>query len=212
MAQSLFRKDRKVLFNYLASVIVSLTLSLYNGITGIFYDAIWNECISFYYFLLLIVRTIIFVEEYRKMKHGIEPTEKAFIFNSVTLLVITVSLSYALYLLAKLQEPVKLSNVPAIVLFVMLVVKFITFGKKCFDYGRTHNIFDRQIMIVSMTSTGYTLITFTNTLLVFSNGFDWNRIILFILITVFVLMILIGVTLYSLVDGIKEIRKKKKQG
>lgn len=211
MAKSLFQKDRKILFNYLLSLIVSLTLSLYNGITGIFYDAIWNECISFYYFLLLIVRTIIFAEEYRKMKYGIEPTGKAFIFNSVTLLVVSVSLSYALYLLAKLQEPVKLSNVPGIVLFVMLVVKFITFVKKCFDYGKTRSIFDRQIMIVSMTSTGYTLITFTNTLLVFSQGFDWNRIILFILITVIILTILIAVTIYSLVDGIKEIRKKKKQ-
>ncbi len=109
----LFRKDRWELLSFLLTMAVTLFLTIYNAIFGIKYHVFFNIFGSFYYSILSVIRTILFVEEYRWMKKGIMMKKSRFIFTSVFMIYLTATITVIVSVMAYYQNPVKFSNTPS---------------------------------------------------------------------------------------------------
>lgn len=207
--EKLLRKDRKLLFSFLVSIVVSLVLTIYNAIFGLVNHVIWNACGAVYYLILLIIRTIIFIEEYRWMKKGSKMKKSTYIFNSVLMIIITVSLVGVACWMIYRQNPVKLSNVPIIILAVFAGYKIFSAVKRLVEYREEKNAYTRQVLNVTLISAGVTLLTFQNTFIVVCGGFSKRMVIFSILSSVFTVILLEVVSILFFHIGVKEFNREK---
>lgn len=207
--EKLLRKDRKLLLSFLVSIIVSLVLMIYNAVFGLMNHVIWNACGAIYYLILLIIRTIIFIEEYRWMKKGIKMKKSTYIVNSVLMIIITVSLVGVACWMIYRQNPVKLSNLPIIILAVFAGYKVFAVVKWFIEYQKEKNVYTRQVLNVTLISAGVTLLTFQNTFIVVCGGFSKRMVLFSILSSVFAVILLEVVSILFCYMGVKEFNKEK---
>lgn len=207
--EKLLRKDRKLLFSFLVSIVVSLVLTIYNAVFGLVNHVIFNACGAIYYLILLIIRTIIFIEEYRWMKKGIKMKKSTYLFNSVLMIIISVSLVGVACWMIYRQNPVKLSNVPIIILAVFAGYKIFSVVKRLIEYRKEKNAYTRQVLNVTLISAVVTLLTFQNTFIVVCGGFSKRMVIFSILSSVFAVVLLEAVSILFCYIGVKEFNKEK---
>ena len=208
--EKLLKKDRKLLFSFLVSIVVSLVLTIYNAIIGLVNHVIWNACGAIYYLILLIIRTIIFAEEYRWMKKGIKMKKATYIFNSVLMSIITVSLAGVACWMIYRQNPVKLSNVPIIILAIFSGYKIFSVVKRLIEYQKEKNVYTRQVLNVTLISAVVTLLTFQNTFIVVYGGFSRRMVVYSVLSSAFAVILLETVSILFFYTGIKEFNKERR--
>ncbi len=203
----LFRKDRLELLSFLLMMTVTLFLAIYNAVFGIKYHVFFNIFGSFYYSTLSVIRTILFVEEYRWMKKGIMMKKSRFIFTSVFMIYLTATITVIVSVMAYYQNPVKFSNTPSIILGALAAFKILSLVKRYLKFRKDKNLFNRQTMNVTMISTGVTLLTLLNTLISTNGGFDGLMIALFVLTGVSLVFLMEAETIISFLKGLKSYRK-----
>ncbi len=205
-----FLKDRWRLFSFLITIIVTSTLVIYNAIFGIKYHVFFNLFGSFYYLTLLIVRIILFVEEYRWMKKGIPFQKSKYVFTSVFMIYLTATISLLASILAYLQSPVKISNTPAIILSAFALFKLFSLLKRFLEFRKEGNLFNRQILNVTLISCGVTLLTLLNTLFTANGGYNSLKSALFLVTGILLVFLMESVTILSFLKGLKTYRKTEK--
>lgn len=148
----LFRKDRWRLLSFLITMTVTLFLATYNAILGINYHVFFNVFGSLYYSILLVIRIVLFIEEYQWMKKGIMMKKSKFIFTSIFMIYLTAAITLIVSVMAYLQNQVKISNTPSIILGALAAFKILSLVKRYFEFRKDKNLFNRQTMNVTMIS------------------------------------------------------------
>ncbi len=207
----LFRKDRWRLLSFLITMTVTLFLATYNAILGINYRVFFNVFGSLYYSILLVIRIVLFIEEYQWMKKGIMMKKSKFIFTSIFMIYLTAAITLIVSVMAYLQNPVKISNTPSIILGTLATFKILSLVKRYFEFRKDKNLFNRQTMNVTMISAGVTLLMLLNTLIATNGGFDGFMTALFIMTGVSLVFLMEAETIISFLKGLKSYRDSEKQ-
>lgn len=207
----LFRKDRWRLLSFLITMTVTLFLATYNAILGINYHVFFNAFGSLYYSILLVIRIVLFIEEYQWMKKGIMMKKSKFIFTSIFMIYLTAAITLIVSVMAYLQNPVKISNTPSIILGTLAAFKILSLVKRYFEFRKDKNLFNRQTMNVTMISAGVTLLMLLNTLIATNGGFDGFMTALFIMTGVSLVFLMEAETIISFLKGLKSYRNSEKQ-
>ncbi len=207
----LFRKDRWRLLSFLITMTVTLFLATYNAILGINYRVFFNVFGSLYYSILLVIRIVLFIEEYQWMKKGIMMKKSKFIFTSIFMIYLTAAITLIVSVMAYLQNPVKISNTPSIILGTLAAFKILSLVKRYFEFRKDKNLFNRQTMNVTMISAGVTLLMLLNTLIATNGGFDGFMTALFIMTGVSLVFLMEAETIISFLKGLKFYRDSEKQ-
>lgn len=199
----LFKKDRWILFSFLFTILVTSALVIYNAALGILFHVFFNMVSSFYYLILLTVRITIFVEEYRWMKKGMSFKKSSYVFTSVFMIYLAGTIALITSVLAYMQTPVNITNTSSIVLSTFAFIKILTLLKRYIEFRKEKNLFNRQILNVTLISTGVTLLTFLNTLFVANGGFDSLRSALFLTSGILLVYFMEAITIVSFLKGLK---------
>lgn len=202
----LFRKDRWRLLSFLITMTVTLFLATYNAILGINYHVFFNVFGSLYYSILLVIRIVLFIEEYQWMKKGIMMKKSKFIFTSIFMIYLTAAITLIVSVMAYLQNQVKISNTPSIILGALAAFKILSLVKRYFEFRKDKNLFNRQTMNVTMISAGVTLLMLLNTLIATNGGFDGFMTALFIMTGVSLVFLMEAETIISFLKGLKSYR------
>lgn len=135
--------------------------------------------------------------------------KSTYLFNSVLMIIITVSLVGVACWMIFRQNPVKLSNVPIIILAVFAGYKIFSVVKRLIEYQKEKNVYTRQVLNVTLISAAVTLLTFQNTFIVVCGGFSRRMVIFSILSSIFAVILLEAVSILFCYIGVKEFNKEK---
>ncbi len=199
----LFKKDRWMLLSFLFTITVTSILVIYNATIGILFHVFFNLFSSFYYLILLTVRITIFVEEYQWMKKGIPFKKSGYVFTSVFMIYLTGTIALTASILAYFQTSVNITNTSSIVIAALAFVKLLSLSKRCVEFRKDRNLFNRQILNVTLISTGVTLLTLMNTAFVANGGFNSVKSAVFLSSGILLVYFMEAVTIISFLKGLK---------
>lgn len=202
----------KTMIKTIFSLILGVCFVAYNLFVGLYYHSIWNTSIAIYYLLLVGIRVLYLVGEYKLNKNQelgkmeIEKKRaKMFVFGGVLMLLLSFTLTLPVTLLAMSKKQVVLPMWVAIAdacyVFYKVTMCIIEFVKT-----RKNNVLSvKGIKNLNLTAVAVTLLSLENSMiLTFSEGVDKSMMILTYLTAFAVMVISIVVAILTIVGGKKE--------
>lgn len=208
-----------IYFRTMLSTIFSLILGLgfvsYNAFAGIYYHSLWNGSISVYYFLLVLIKIMFLIIEY-KLTHNKSLSDelkqqkqaKTLKAEGVLLVCLTVALTIPLTIIATIQKQVNLPFWVAILnacyAFYKIIVCIYSFVKT----RKSQNLPVIGLKNLGLISACVTMLSLENTLiLTFSESLTSGMQIMMILSCLCVLIVNVVVAIITILKGQNEIKK-----
>lgn len=185
----------KIMFNI--SMIITLFFAIYNFITGLIYNYIWNISVSIYYLLLTIIRIYIEIiclkKKDNKMHH---------IIQSIVLLLINISLLLPISLLVLNQKQVNNNSIMAITVATYTTYKIIN---SVLNYKKAQNENNtiKIIRTISLLDALFAILNLQNTLVVTFGQIE-EMIVLIIISSFLIALLMIIISLINLINNIKK--------
>ncbi len=156
------------------SFFVTLAFALYNGFLGITHASVWHGSICVYYIVLTVLRGYILAsdrksgasEEIRKHR------KKAFLYASLGLLGLNLSLMVPVSLMTLQQKPVHLTLIPAIAMAAYTTVKITLASINLKHRKRMQNQLAKLLRTISFIDALVSILTLQNTLIMVSTKGD----------------------------------------
>ncbi len=181
------------------SCLVSLAFAAYNLVIGISYQLVWNFSISFYYLVLLTVKAVVLVCEFRwrrcsntqknDRRKAVYLVSTPFLFAVDFVLVAPIVL-----LILQRRQAIDLGMIPTIALAAYTTYKIIF---ACINYSRAKkldNLSFRTLKTLNLKETVTAVITLQNTMIVtFGNVDEMLMLTYFTTAALFLLLLVISV-------------------
>jgi len=166
--------DFKTLTTAFGSLAVSVVFAVYNGYLGVVHSSLWNGSICVYYLLLAVIRGVVLLTE-RKCADGGEAEakrrrERAFLATSIILLVLNLALVVPISLLVRMQKPVDMGLIPAIVMAAYTTWKVTLAAVHMKRKGRSGNLLVRELRTLNFIDAIVSVLTLQNTLIAVNGG------------------------------------------
>lgn len=157
----------KTLTAAVGSLVVTFAFALYNGFLGIRHASLWYGTICVYYIVLVLLRGMILLAEYRlagERKTG-RRRARAYLVASVGLLVLNLSLIIPVSLLVLQQKPVNLSMIPAIAMAAYTTYKVIMASIHLKRRKQVKDSLIRLLRTINFIDALVSILTLQNTLI-----------------------------------------------
>ena len=193
------------------SFFVTLIFALYNGFLGIAYASVWHGSICVYYIVLTVLRGYILAtnrksgaaEEIRKHR------KKAFLYASLGLLGLNLSLLVPVSLMTLQQKPVHLTLIPAIAMAAYTTVKVTTASINLKRRKMLRNQFAKLLRTIGFVDALISILTLQNTLImVVALGDDRNMLPLTAITSGAIMLAALMLSIAALVNGIRSNKKE----
>ena len=159
----------KTLISSTASLCVTTLFALYHGFLGLALASIWHGSICVFYLLLVVIRGIILLTEYRiKMKSETEKLrrrQKIFYATSTPLLLLNLALILPISLMVRLKRPVNIGLIPAIAMAAYTTYK-ITMAVIHMRKRQAQHVLIRELRTINLIDALVSILTLQNTLIV----------------------------------------------
>ncbi len=158
------------------SLTASSFFAIYNLVVGVIFGLIWNISISFYYLLLMIVKTVIVYSERKWKEYSknelLEKRIKLFQIENVFLLLIDLALlAPVLLLIFQQKQNVDVGMIPTIALAAFTTYKIIIASINYTKAKKGDNLTVQGLRIISLKEAIVSIITLQNTMIyVFGEG------------------------------------------
>lgn len=162
------RKRRKLIL--ILSLVLTLLFSIYNRIIGAIKESLWHESISIYYFLLVLIKSIIliYLEKSKERKYD------ARIFNITKglLIVLNILLIVPITLLVLNKRMVEMSLVFSIAIALYVTIKTTKSIVNFVKQRKTKDILLKELKVIDLTDVVVSILTLQNTLIAVNGEFD----------------------------------------
>lgn len=175
----LLRKKRsesysfKTLISSTASLCVTILFALYHGFLGLAASSIWHGSICVFYLLLVVIRGIILLTEYRIKSEREEEKQrwrrKTFLITSVLLLLLNLSLMLPISLMVLLQNQVNIGKIPAIAMAAYTTYK-ITMALIHIRRQKIYHVLIRELRTINLIDALVSILTLQSTLIMVNSG------------------------------------------
>lgn len=162
-------KRRKLII--ILSLVLTLLFSFYNRIIGITQKSLWHESISIYYFLLVLIKSIVII----CLNNSTNRKKDLFIFKLIKFLlfILNVLLIVPIILMIINKRIVKISFILSIAVALYVTIKtskvIITYIKQ----RKETNILLKELRVIDLMDVVVSILTLQNTLIaVNSEAFD----------------------------------------
>lgn len=175
----LLRKKRsesysfKTFISSTASLCVTILFALYHGFLGLAASSIWHGSICVFYLLLVVIRGIILLTEYRIKSEREEEKQrwrrKTFLITSVLLLLLNLSLMLPISLMVLLQNQVNIGKIPAIAMAAYTTYK-ITMALIHIRRQKIYHVLIRELRTINLIDALVSILTLQSTLIMVNSG------------------------------------------
>ena len=163
----------KTLISSTASLCVTILFALYHGFLGLAASSIWHGSICVFYLLLVVIRGIILLTEYRIKSEREEEKQrrrrKTFLITSVLLLLLNLSLMLPISLMVLLQNQVNIGKIPAIAMAAYTTYK-ITMALIHIRRQKIYHVLIRELRTINLIDTLVSILTLQSTLIMVNSG------------------------------------------
>lgn len=191
--------ETKTLINSTFSFFITVLFALYNGFLGIYYSAVWNGSICFYYIFLVIIRGIIINSE-RKYREKADKRfrNKVHILTSVILLFMNLSLVAPIILMVLNKKEVSMSLIPAIAVAFYTTIKVVNASLNLKKTKKVSNKLVVELRYINFIEALVSILTLQNTLIaVMGESKKSEMIILSTISSIGILIFIIIITLLN---------------
>ena len=163
----------KTLISSTASLCVTILFALYHGFLGLAASSIWHGSICVFYLLLVVIRGIILLTEYRIKSEREEEKQrrrrKTFLITSVLLLLLNLSLMLPISLMVLLQNQVNIGKIPAIAMAAYTTYK-ITMALIHIRRQKIYHVLIRELRTINLIDALVSILTLQSTLIMVNSG------------------------------------------
>ena len=163
----------KTLISSTASLCVTILFALYHGFLGLAASSIWHGSICVFYLLLVVIRGIILLTEYRIKSEREEEKQrrrrKTFSITSVLLLLLNLSLMLPISLMVLLQNQVNIGKIPAIAMAAYTTYK-ITMALIHIRRPKIYHVLIRELRTINLIDALVSILTLQSTLIMVNSG------------------------------------------
>ena len=163
----------KTLISPTASLCVTILFALYHGFLGLAASSIWHGSICVFYLLLVVIRGIILLTEYRIKSEREEEKQrrrrKTFSITSVLLLLLNLSLMLPISLMVLLQNQVNIGKIPAIAMAAYTTYK-ITMALIHIRRQKIYHVLIRELRTINLIDALVSILTLQSTLIMVNSG------------------------------------------
>ena len=161
------------------SLFFTLLFSIYNRIIGAIKGSLWNEAISIYYFVLVLIKSIIYIYMYgpKNRTHDVI----VFKITKVLLFILNILLIVPITLMVVNKRPVEMSLIFSIAIALYVTIKttktIINFTKR----RDNDDLLSRELRTIDLVDVVVSILTLQNTLIAVNGEFDQGMYYLTIL-------------------------------
>lgn len=159
--------DFKALTSSFLSLLITVAFALYNGSLGLYKGSLWHGTICVYYLILSVLRALILFSE-RTAGREADPEKfrnRRGVASSIVLLLLNVSLIVPAALMVKMQKPVEMTLIPAIILASYTTWKVISASVKLKRRKRSANSLVRLLLTITFVDALVSVLTLQNALI-----------------------------------------------
>ena len=196
----------KTLTSSTVSLCVTTLFALYHGFLGIVLSSIWHGSICVFYLLLVAIRGIILLTEYRiKSKSEKEKQnrrQKIFYATSALLFLLNLALILPISLMVLLQKPINIGKIPAIAMAAYTTYK-ITMAIIHMRKRQVHHVLIRELRTINLIDALVSILTLQNTLIMVNAnaGEENNMLTLSAVSSAAIYLLIIGITVRLFLKG-----------
>lgn len=209
----------RTMINTIFSLALGVCFVAYNAVVGLVYHSIWNGSISVYYMLLVGIRVLYLVGEYKlSKKENVSVIQKEklrakmFTFGGAMMLLLSFALVAPITLLALSKKQV---NLPMWVAIADATYVFYKASMCIYSYIKTRKnkvLSIKGINNLNLTAVAVTLLSLENTMIItFSEGADSSMRTLMIISALVVMGLNIAIAISTIVSGKKELNLIKEK-
>ena len=200
------------------SFILNIAYAVYNGVIGFSHGVVWNECIAFYYIVLIALRCTIVINEAKWKKRGVKKEDKAgkrcnlFIATGILLIIMDIALIAPIALMAMFKKEVNFSTITAIAFAAYTVYKIVRTSISFAKSRKNTNLSIKGLMTVNFAGMLMSILTLQNVLILTFGAGDIGSLSTLVASTSFaVLAGLVFISVYSLCQAVRLKKKLKKE-
>lgn len=156
----------RTISNAVFAFVITSIFAIYNGVLGVKYNIVWNECIGLYYLLLAILRGMISFGALRYKESEVAHRERIHIISSVVLILLNIALVIPAWLMLQNKKDVNMSLVPTIAMVAYIVAKVSLASVNLVIARNTNDILVREIRNINFIDAVVSILTLQNTILV----------------------------------------------
>ena len=194
----------KTLISSTASLCVTILFALYHGFLGLAASSIWHGSICVFYLLLVVIRGIILLTEYRIKSEREEEKQrrrrKTFLITSVLLLLLNLSLMLPISLMVLLQNQVNIGKIPAIAMAAYTTCK-ITMAIIHMRKRQVRHVLIRELRTINLIDALVSILTLQNTLILVNAGEGNDMLTLSAISSAAIFLVIIGITVRLFLNG-----------
>lgn len=158
----------KTLVSSTASLCATTLFALYHGFLGLALSSIWHGSICVFYLLLVAIRGIILLTEYKIKSKGEKEKQrqrqKIFYVTSALLLLLNLALLLPISLMVLLQKPVHIGKIPAIAMAAYTTGKM-TMAIVNMRKHQAYHVLIRELRTINLIDALVSILTLQNTLI-----------------------------------------------
>lgn len=196
----------KMLTSSTVSLCITTLFALYHGFLGLALSSIWHGSICVFYLLLVAIRGIILLTEYKikskseKEKH--QRRQKIFYATSALLFLLNLALILPISLMVRLQKPINIGKIPAIAMAAYTTCK-ITTAIIHMRKRRVHHVLIRELRTINLIDALVSILTLQNTLIMVNAnaGGGNNMLTLSAISSAAIYLLIIGITVRLFLNG-----------
>lgn len=185
------------------SLFFTLIFASYNFYLGVFHKVIWNFSVSFYYLLILITKTISIIVLFKTKKENKEFPKNTFIFVSILLILVTLTMIIPANMMLKNLREVKVGVLPAIIIFCYTIIRVCYLVYLYIGLNHETSLYYQLKITLNTSATIFCLLTLQNTLIVINGSMSENAGFISTISTNTLLFVTFVISLVSLYKGLK---------
>lgn len=196
--------ETKTFINSTFSFLITFLFAIYNGFLGLYYGAVWNGSICFYYLFLVVIRGIIIISErkYRKSKDK-RFRKKVHLSTSIILLFMNLSLVAPIILMVLNKKEVSMSMIPAIAVAFYTTIKVVNASVNLKKTKKVSNKLVVELRYINFIEALVSILTLQNTLIAVKGDSGKSEMIILSTISS------IGILIFIIIITLLNFRKRK---
>lgn len=196
-------------FFVFASMICSFSFAIYNGVIGFLLKSAWHESICIYYILLLFIKLIIFIQLKKNTENSSLRAKKkiknAFIFTSILLFFVNLSLFAPIILMILNKRMVHFSLIFSIAIAAYTTYKIILAIIHFIKYKTNTNLMIKERKTIQLIEAIVSILTLQNTLIAVNSAqFTQKLFILTIFSSLLGLFFILFLTMDMFIKALKQ--------
>lgn len=198
----------RVLVSTICSFLFALIFAVYSTIAGILYHSSWHFFISFYYYILIAIKTAILINEYKISgeEESIKTQKRKimFIVQGVLMLLCTIALIGPISMMVMSKRQGNIGMIPAIAVAAYTTYKIVVVLVSYAKTRKSENLFIKSVKTLNLNEMLLSIMTLQNTLIMTFDSSVENDMLILSAITSFIITVLmLTISLTTLIKSIK---------